>query len=193
MNKVAIPVIIIAIAIPLLVVGLMPAPDADEIGKEFARNHPGAVIGFHVLEEDISEQEEVSRARIIIEGTVQEAKPFWKIDSGDEYPYILTEYTVKVNNVIKGNVLANQTIAVLMRGGTLDGITAHAESVDIGLGDSVIMLLGQDASSIWSNSYFPISATKSTYVLDGEQAKNKIESRSMDETALKEKLARLSG
>ena len=80
----------------------------------------------------------------------------------------------------------------MMRGGSLDGVTAHAESLDIELGDNVIMLLGKDTNSIWGDSYSPISVTKSTYVLEGDVTKNKLPSKIMDKTKLKDRLKNLS-
>ena len=124
---------------------------------------------------------------------ILEEKPFWKVDQGDKQPYILTEYLVKVNDVIKGDVSVDQTVNVLMRGGTLDGVTSYNESLDIEAGDNVIMLLGQDLNSVWEGYYFPISVTKSTYTIDDDLAKNYLESKNMDKTLLKEKLERLAG
>ena len=105
----------------------------------------------------------------------------------------MTEYVIKVNDVIKGNVSIDQTVNVIMRGGTLDGVTSYNESLDIESGDNVIMLLGIDINSIWGGYYFPISVTKSTYAIDDDLAKNYLESKNMDKILLKEKLERLAG
>ena len=192
-KKIILSLVAIAVIIPVLGITMLPDnDDADKIGKEFAANHPGVTIRTSSSEEQISEQEEVNRAQLIIEGIILEEKPFWKIDQGDKLPYILTEYVVKVNDVIKGNVQVDDTISVLMRGGTLDGITVKTHAMTIQLGDNVIMLLGKDIYSIWGESYHPISVSKSTYLLEDETAKNKLESRIMDKTDLKEKLTRLS-
>jgi hypothetical protein len=193
-KKIILSLVAIAVIIPVLGITMLPDnDDADKIGKEFAANNPGVTIYTSSSEEQISEQEEVNRAQLIIEGIILEEKPFWKIDQGDKLPYILTEYVVKVNNVIKGNVSVDQTVNVLMRGGTLDGITSYNESLDIESGDNVILLLGQDFNSVWGGYYFPISATKSTYSVDDDLAKNYLESKNMDKTLLKEKLERLAG
>ena len=191
-KKIILSLVAIAVIIPVLGIGMIP-DNADKLGKEFAANNPGATIITSSLEEKISEQEEVNRAQLIIEGIILEEKPFWKMDEGDKYPYILTEYVVKVNDVIKGNISVDQTVNVLMRGGTLDGVTSYNESLDIESGDNVIMLLGQDVNSIWGGYYFPISVTKSTYAVDDDLAKNYLESKNMDKTLLKEKLERLAG
>ena len=192
MNKyILLPIIAVAVIIPVLG-ATMITPDADKIGKEFAANHPGATMIISTLEEDISEQEEVNRAQLIIEGIITEVKPFWKLHHDDSFPSIYTEYKIKVNDAVKGNVQVDDTISVLMRGGTLDGITVKTHAMTIQLGDNVIMLLGKDIYSIWGESYFPISVSKSTYLLEDETAKNKLESRTMDKTDLKEKLTRLS-
>ena len=193
-KKIILSLVAIAAIIPVLGIGMIPDNvDADKLGKEFAANNPGATIITSSIEEQISEQEEINRAQLIIEGIILEEKPFWKIDQGDKQPYILTEYLVKVNDVIKGNVSVDQTVNVLMRGGTLDGVTSYNESLDIEAGDNVIMLLGQDLNSVWEGHYFPISVTKSTYTIDDDLAKNYLESKNMDKTLLKEKLERLAG
>ena len=190
-KKILLPIIAVAVIIPILG-ATMITPDADKIGKEFAANHPGATIGVSTLEGNISEQEEVNRAQLIIEGTITEIKPFWKLLRADSIPNIYTEYTVKVTDVVKGNVQVDDTISVLMSGGMLDGVTSKTTAMPIQLGDNVIMLLGKDIYSIWGESYHPISVSKSTYLLEDETAKNKLESRIMDKTDLKEKLTRLS-
>lgn len=43
--------------IPVIIFGIAE-PDADAIGKQFAKEHPGVVIGVSTSEEDITEQEE---------------------------------------------------------------------------------------------------------------------------------------
>ena len=193
-KKIILSLVAIAVIIPALGIGMLPDNvDADKLGKEFAANYPGATIMTSSIEEQISEQEEINRAQLIIEGVILEEKPFWKVDQGDKQPYILTEYLVKVNDVIKGDVSVDQTVNVLMRGGTLDGVTSYNESLDIEAGDNVIMLLGQDLNSVWEGYYFPISVTKSTYTIDDDLAKNYLESKNMDKTLLKEKLERLAG
>ena len=192
-KKIILSLVAIAVIIPVLGITMLPDnDDADKIGKEFAANNPGVTIRTSSSEGQISEQEEVNRAQLIIEGIILEEKPFWKIDQGDKLPYILTEYVVKVNDVIKGNVQVDDTISVLMSGGMLDGVTSKTTAMPIQLGDNVIMLLGKDIYSIWGESYHPISVSKSTYLLEDETAKNKLESRIMDKTDLKEKLTRLS-
>ncbi len=190
-KKIIFPIIAITVIIPILAF-ITLTPDADKIGKEFATNNPGITIGMSSIEEDISEQIEIDRALLIIEGTVQEVSPFWKIDSGDEYPYIQTKYAIKISHVIKGDAKVDQSINVLMNGGTLDGITAYTESITLQQGDNVVMLLGKDEGSIWGDSYHPVSVTKSTYLLEGEEAKNILESRTMDKADLREKLTQLS-
>ena len=193
-KKIILTLVAIAVIIPVLGIEMMPDNvDADKIGKEFAANYPGATIMTSSLEERISEQEEVNRAQLIIEGVILEEKTFWKLDQGDKHPYILTEYVVKVNDVIKGDMSVDQTVNVLMRGGTLDGVTSYNKSLDIEAGDNVIMILGKDITSIWGEYYFPISVTKSTYAIDDDLAKNYLESRNMDKTLLKDKLERLAG
>jgi len=170
-KKILVPILVVAAIIPLLGLSMLP-PDADTIGKEFAKNNPGVTIGISSVEADLSELDEINTAQLIIEGIIQDVRPFWKIDRGDEYPYIQTEYVVKVNHVVKGDVQVDQTISVLMSGGTLDGVTAYTEGVTMQKGDNVIMLLGKDINSIWGDSYHPVSVTKSTYLLDGNLAKN---------------------
>ena len=193
-KKIILSLVAIAVIIPVLGIGMIPDNvDADKLGKEFAANYPGATIMTSSLEERISEQEEVNRAQLIIEGVILEEKTFWKLEQGDKYPYILTEYVVKVNDVIKGDMSVDQTVNVLMRGGTLDGVTSYNKSLDIESGDNVIMLLGQDLNSVWGGYYHPISVSKSTYVVEDEIAKNMMPERNMDKTLLKEKLERLAG
>ncbi len=191
-KKIILSIIIVVATLPVFATSIL-TPDADKIGKEFATNNPGVTIVTSTLEEKISEQEEVNRAQLIIEGVILEEKAFWKVDKDDEQPYILTEYVIKVNDVIKGNVSVDQTVNVIMRGGTLDGVTSYNESLDIESGDNVIMLLGIDINSIWGGYYFPISVTKSTYAIDDDLAKNYLESKNMDKILLKEKLERLAG
>lgn len=192
-KKIVLPIVaVIAVLIPILGASMLLSPDADSIGKEFAANNPGAIIGVHTLEANISEREEIQKSEIIIEGTVVDIKPFWKVIRDDINPRIYTEYIVKVNDVIKGDVQAEQTVSVVMAGGYLDGVTTKTESPDIESGDDVIMILGKDISSVWGNSYHPVSVVKSTYILEDNEAKNKMASRTMDKTELKEKLIRLS-
>ena len=189
-KKITLSLVAIAMIIPVLGIEMLPDNvDADKLGKEFAANNPGATIMTSSLEERISEQEEVNRAQLIIEGVILEEKPFWKLDQGDKRPYIVTEYLVKVNDVIKGDVSVDQTVNVLMRGGTLDGVTSHNKSLDIEAGDNVIMILGQDLNSIWGGYYHPISVSKSTYVIEDGIAKNHIPERNIEKTLLKERLA----
>lgn len=64
-------------------------------------------------------------------------------------PHIHSEYIIKVNDMIKGNASTKQKISVMMRGDSLDGVTAYTKSIDIESGDDVIILLGKDINSIW--------------------------------------------
>lgn len=190
-KKIIISLVAIAVIIPVLGIGMLP-DNADEIGKEFAANYPGATIGVHTLEENISEQEEVDRAELIIEGTVIEVKPFWKIIRDGKNPQIYTEYTVKVNDVIKGNT-QDENIKVLTVGGQLDGVTSTTEAISMEYDDNIILLLGKDLNSVFGSYYHPISVSKSTYIVEDNVAKNKMTDRNMDKDLLKEKLERLAG
>ena len=114
MNKKALlPLLSLAI-IPFLIIGV-PYNDADKIGKQFAIDNPGVTIAVYTLEEDITEKEEIKRSQLIIEGTVIETKPYWKIIYSDSIPRIFTEFTIKVDDVLKGN-LNDKTIKVVMQG-----------------------------------------------------------------------------
>lgn len=193
MNRlVLVPIALAAAAAPAAAL-LLAEPDADALGKEFAARHPGATVVTHVTEEALSEQDEIGRAEAVIEGTVVDARPFWRVLGDPEYPRIFTEYAVRVDGAIKGGVGAGQTISVMLPGGALDGVTARSDAPILEAGDRVIMLLGRDPASIWGGSYHPVSVTKSTYVIEGGIAKNALESRTMARADLVERLARMSG
>ena len=75
-KKIILSLVAIAVIIPVLGIGMMPDNvDADKIGKEFAANYPGSTIITSPIEEQISEQEEINRAQLIIEGVILEEKP----------------------------------------------------------------------------------------------------------------------
>jgi len=188
-KKILLPLLVLAV-IPVIGFGLIP-DDADRLGKEFAANYPGATIGVHSLEEEISEQEEVDRASLIIEGTIIETDTYWKIVRSDSPPRIFTDFTVKVDEVIKGE--SKKIVKVTMSGGEKDGVTTYTEGSKIKNGDKVIMILGQDISSVFGDSYTPISISKSTYVIDDdEKANNKINDRSDNKDKVKERILKLT-
>ena len=190
-KKIILSLVAIAVIIPVLGIGMIPDNvDADKLGKEYAATHQGTTMGTHSSEAYISEQEEINRAELIIDGVVIEVKPFWKIIN--ENPRIYTEYTVKVNDVIKGNT-QDDNIKVILAGGQLDGITSKTEAISMQYNDNVILLLGKDLNSIFGSDYHPISVSKSTYIVEDEIAKNMMTERNMDKTLLKEKLERLAG
>ena len=190
-------IVISIFAIVAAFAAAMPSilPDSDEaakLGKEFAAQYSGADISISVLEAEVSEQEEVNRAELIAGGTIIDIKPFWKIVREDSPPRIYSEYMLKVSDVIKGSVQEGDTVSVVMAGGSLDGIEMkYTDAPDLQQGDNVIMLLGRDAS-IYGSSYHPVSVLKSTYIIDGSEAKNNFASRNMDKELLREKLTQLS-
>ncbi len=182
---------LLAIAvIPVVGLGMIP-DDADRIGKQFAADYPGVTIGVHSLEEDISEKEEINRASLIVEGTVLEAKPFWKIVHENSNPRIFTDYTIQVDDVIKGQ--DKRTVKVTMSGGSLDGIKSQTAAPELAEGDRVIMILGQDLASVFGDSYTPVSISKSTYVIDeNDRAKNHMDDRTDDLEKVKSRIAKLA-
>ena len=188
-RKLLLPLLALAI-IPALVFGLNQ-PDADAIGKQFAKDNPGVRIGVHTLEEDISEQEEVNRSSLIVEGKILKANAYWKIIHEGQPPRIFTDYIVQVDEVIKGQ--HKKTIKVTMSGGALDGITSMTASPELKKGDRVIMLLGQDLESSFMDSYTPVSISKSTYVVDENgNGKNKMSERNDQVDKIKSRIANLA-
>ena len=182
MNKKSLMPLLALAIIPALVFGLNQ-PDADAIGKQFALDNPGVTMGVHTLEADISEEEEVSRASLIIEGEILNARSYWKIIREDTMPRIFTDYTIKVDDVIKGEY--QKVINVTMNGGTKDGITSQNEGMELAKGDKIIMILGKDTNSIFGDSYSPVSVTKSTYLVDEN---GKAENMKADRTDTKDKV-----
>jgi len=187
-KKILLPLLALAV-IPVLAMGMMP-DDADKIGKEFAANNPGVTIGVHTLEEEISEQEEVDRAELIVEGTIIAVKPYWKVIHNDTIPRVFSEFIIQVDNVIKGDI-KGKTVKVVMTGGVLDGITTSTTGTEIENGSHVIMLLGKDLNSIFGDSYVPISVSKSTYIIEDGEAKNKQNDRSDNKDKVKERISNL--
>ena len=78
-KKLLLPLLALGIIPVLALVMMEPDVDDDALGKQFAEKYPGATIGVHISEEDASEQEEVNRASLIIEGTILDKKPYWKV------------------------------------------------------------------------------------------------------------------
>ena len=187
MNKKALlPLLSLAI-IPFLIIGV-PYNDADKIGKQFAIDNPGVTIAVYTLEEDITEKEEIKRSQLIIEGTVIETKPYWKIIYSDSIPRIFTEFTIKVDDVLKGN-LNDKTIKVVMEGGILDGIITKTDAINLIPGTKVIMLLGKDVNDIFGDAYYPLSVMKSVYTIKDDQATNKLDDRSGNKDEVKERIS----
>ena len=54
---------------------------------------------------------------------------------------IYTEFTVKVNDVIKGDT-NKDILKVVLPGGVLDGVTAKTESTELTPNSKVLLLLG---------------------------------------------------
>ena len=190
MNKKLLLALLGLAAIPVMIFSIT-TPDADVIGKQFAKEHAGGVIGVHTLEENITEQEEVRRAVLIIEGTVMEATPYWKITNDEKHPRIFTDYTIKVDSVIKGE--NKKQIKVTIVGGTLDGVKTKAGAPEVAKGDKVIMVLGQDLESAFKSSYIPISISKSIYLVDENgKAENQYSQRTGDKDIVKSRLAELA-
>ena len=186
MNKKLLSPLFALAILPVLIIGI--SDDADKIGKQFAAENPGVTIGIHTFEEALTEKQEIDRAELIVEGTIIEARPYWKIIRDDSKPTIYTEFTVKVNDVIKGD--ANKDILkVVLPGGVLDGITAKTESVEITLDSKVILLLGKDIDSIFGDAYSPISISRSIYIVEDSQAVNKLDDRSGDKDKVKQRIS----
>ncbi len=185
LNKKLLPLLALSI-LPVLVIG-MP-DDADKIGKQFAIDNPGVTIGVHTLEEALTEKQEIDRAQLIVEGTILEVKPYWKIIRSDTLPRVYTEFAVKVDDVIKGN-LNDKTLKVVMAGGVLDGITTKTEALELAAGNQVILLLGKDTDSIFGDAYSPISISKSIYKIEHNQATNKLDDRSGNKDQVKERIS----
>lgn len=185
--------------LPLLALVLIPVvlldvekPDADALGKNIAKKWPNSTMGIHVTEEAITEAEEVQRASLVIEGTVLNAQPYWQTTNDPDYPEIFTDYTISVDNAIKGT--SKQTITVTLLGGFLDGITAKSPSPILAEGDRVIMVLGQDLRSLFHESYTPVSISKSIYLIDkNDYANNEnYPDRSGDREHVQSRLAKLA-
>ena len=103
------------------------------MGKQLAVKHPGATIAVHTLEEELTEEQEIRRAQLIVEGTIVEVKPFWKIIHDDSMPKVYTEFSIKVEDVVKGSHHGKH-LKVVMAGGVLDGITTKTETVELSEG-----------------------------------------------------------
>ncbi len=187
-KKILLPLLAIAI-LPVLAFGLVE-DDADKIGKQFAAAHPGLMMTTHTAEVDITEAEEVKRAELIIEGTIEKVTPFWKVIRDDADPKIYSEFTVKVNEVIKGKV-NGKMIKVVMSGGQLDGITSITEGSKMEKDNKVILLLAKDPDSVFGDNYSTISVSKSIYLVDDEFAKNKHDDRSDNKNKVKERISNL--
>ena len=187
--------------LPLLALGIIPVlalvmmePDVDDdaLGKQFAEKYPGATIGVHISEEDASEQEEVNRASLIIEGTILDKKPYWKVDDLKEYPRIFTDYTVGVDDTIKGP--SKKTAKVTLVGGDLDTIKTATAAPELEKGDKVIMLLVQEFDTVFGDSYIPLSVSRSIYVIDeNNTAQNYEFDRTGNKEDVKSRLAKLVG
>jgi len=187
-KKLLLPFLALAV-IPVLVFGVSQ-PSADEFGKQFAKEYQGMTIGVHTLEEAITEQEEINRASLVVEGTILNAKPYWVKINDHSYPEIFTDYTVQVDDVIKG--AHKKVITVTIGGGELDGVKTATDSHELAKGDRVIMILGQDITTIFRDSYVPISISKSTYVIgDDDIAENKESDRTDKKDKVKERLTKL--
>lgn len=170
--------------------GAQGGDHADRIGKQFAAKNPGVTIETHTLEEHLTERQEIDRAQLIIEGTVLEAMPYWKIIDDDSFPRIYTEYAVKVIDVIKGDTgLNGKTVKVVMAGGKLDGITATTEAVELTEGANTILLLAKEPHTVYGEAYFPISVSKSIYKIENDQAINKIDDRSNNKDEVKKRIS----
>lgn len=187
-KKILLPLLALAI-LPVLAFGL-GQDDADKIGKQYAADNPGLMITTHTLEAAITEAEEVDRAELIIEGTIKKVTPHWKVIRNDADPVIYTEFTLKVTDVIKGNVQGNN-VKFVMSGGQLDGVTSFTEGSKLAKGDKVILLLAKDSSSIFGDNYSTISVSKSIYVFDEDYAKNKHDDRSDHKDKVKERISDL--
>jgi hypothetical protein len=187
-KKLLLPFLALAV-IPVLVFGVSQ-PSADEFGKQFAKEYQGMTIGVTTLEEAITEQEEINRASLVVEGTILNAKPYWVKINDHSYPEIFTDYTVQVDDVIKG--AHKKVITVTIGGGELDGVKTATDSHELAKGDRVIMILGQDITTIFRDSYVPISISKSTYVIgDDDIAENKQSDRTDKKDKVKERLTKL--
>ncbi len=188
-KKIILPFLALAI-IPVLVFGFSQ-PSADELGKQFAKDHQGMTIGVHTLEEDITEQEEINRSSLVVEGEILNTKAYWINVNDQKYPRIFTDYTVQVDEVIKGDY--KKIIKVTIGGGELDGVKTSTVAPELAKGDKVIMILGKDISSPFGDNYVPISISKSTYVIDEDGiAENKKSDRSDNKDKVKERLAKLA-
>lgn len=186
-KKLLMPLLALAI-IPAVVFGFgLSQPDADAIGKQFAADHPGISMGVSTTEEAITEDEEINRASLIVEGTVLNAQSKWVIIHNDQPPRIFTDYKILVDEVIKGQY--KKVIKVTMSGGTLDGVTSKTSAPVLEKGDRVIMILGQDLNSLFGDNYTPVSISKSTYVIDETgNAENRQNDRSNDKEKVKERI-----
>ncbi len=178
------------VIVPVIILAMQDGGRADEIGKQFAAEYPGATIMIHTSEAAFTEQQEVVRAQLIIEGTILGVKPYWKVVGDDTIPRIHTEYAVRVDDVIKGdNNLLTKTISVELSGGSLDGITAKTESIELTTGETVIMLLGKDTNSIFGDAYSPLSVSKSVYKIENGYATNKADDRSGSKDEIKKRIS----
>lgn len=189
-KKLFLPVLAIAALIPMMAFG-MYSEDANQIGKEFAANKQGLTILISTSEAEISEKEEVDRAELIVEGKIINVKSHWKVIHEDTDPQIFTDFEILVSDVIKGEKV--KVVKVTMVGGFLDEVTVkNHDAPHLEKGDQVIMLLGKDTSSIFGESYHPISVSKSTYVIEDDIAQNKHDDRSDNKNKVKEKLTKLA-
>ena len=191
MNRKIMLLPLLALAVlPVLAASNMYGPDADRIGKQFAADNPGATIGIHTLEAASTESQDVGKAQLIIEGTVTEVRPYWKVIRDDIMPRIFTEFTVRVDDVIKGDLgLSGKTVSVAMSGGSLDGITMETEAAKMTKGTQAILMLGKDTESVFGDAYSPISVSKSIYIIKDGYAENKVDDRSGDKDEVKKRIS----
>lgn len=185
--------LIAVIAVISVIVFSVPGQDtvdADKLGKQLAAKYPGSTIGVHSSEENITEQQEIDRSQLVIEGKILSADSYWKIVNPESNPRIFTDYRVQVLDVIKGS--SDKVITVTMQGGIKDGITETPQSHLLEKGDTVIMVLGKDIFSIFGDKYTPISVSKSVYLIDESgNAENKLGERTNTKDIVKSRIANL--
>ncbi len=73
-------------------------PDADSIGRRFAKEHAGGIMGVRPLEEDVAEPEVPTMEGTIMGGGVT----YWAAAGDKKHPRILACRAIKADGAIKG-------------------------------------------------------------------------------------------
>lgn len=143
----------------------------------------------HSLVESLTVDDLTDRAMIIVEGKIVKSTTGLQYYGGDtDTPKVYTKWYLEPTKFIKGSD-KSPLLEIKTFGGTHEKYTQTTDDVSFNIGEKVILFLGKEPESIYSDSYYVRGLQQGKYSVEDSMVKSEIPGRDSSEQELLKKVA----